>query len=77
MGKPVVGLWKYSGQSRIFKEVLQVPLYMRIEYETGGGIRFRKMRIRFGIILSILMRQRINENMVRTDSQDYGADEIG
>ena len=49
---------------------------MRIEYETGGGIRFRKMRIRFGIILSILMRQRINENMVRTDSQDYGADEI-
>ena len=22
------------------------------------------------------MRQRINENMVRTDSQDYGADEI-
>lgn len=37
MGKPVVGLWKYSVQSRIFKEVLQVPLYMRIEYETGGG----------------------------------------
>ena len=34
------------------------------------------MRIRFGIILSILMRQRINENTVWTDSQDYGADEI-
>ena len=31
------------------------------------------MRIHFGTILSILMRQRINENMVWTDSQDYGA----
>ena len=34
------------------------------------------MRIRFGTILSLLMRRRINENMVWTDSQDYGADEI-
>ena len=28
------------------------------------------------MILSILMKQRINENTVWTDSQDYGADEI-
>ena len=49
---------------------------MRIEYETRGLIRFREMRIHFGTILSILMRQRINENMFWTDSQDYGADEI-
>ena len=35
-----------------------------------------KMRILFGTILSSLMRQRINENTVWTDSQDYGADEI-
>ena len=49
---------------------------MRIEYETRGLIRFREMRIHFGMILSILMKQRINENMVWTDSQDYGADEI-
>ena len=35
-----------------------------------------KMRIHFGTILSILRRRRINENMVWTDSQDYGADEI-
>ena len=34
------------------------------------------MRIHFGTILPILMRRRINENMVWTDSQDYGADEI-
>ena len=49
---------------------------MRIEYETRGLIRFREMRIHLGTILSILMRRRINENMVWTDSQDYGADEI-
>ena len=49
---------------------------MRIEYETKGLIRFREMRIHFGMILSVLMKQRINENMVWTDSQDYGADEI-
>ena len=49
---------------------------MRIEYETRGLIRFREMRIHFGMILSILMKRRINENMVWTDSQDYGADEI-
>ena len=49
---------------------------MRIEYETKGLIRFQEMRIHFGMILSILMRRRINENMVWTDSQDYGADEI-
>ena len=49
---------------------------MRIEYETRGLIGFREMRIHFGAILPILMRQRINENTVRTDSQDYGADEI-
>ena len=49
---------------------------MRIEYETRGLIRFREMRIHFGIILSVLMKQRINENMVWTDSQDYGVDEI-
>ena len=49
---------------------------MRIEYETRGLIRSQGMRIRFGLILSILMRRRINENMVWTDSQDYGADEI-
>ena len=34
------------------------------------------MRIHFGMILSILRRGRINENMVWTDSQDYGADEL-
>ena len=34
------------------------------------------MRIHFGMILSILMRRRINENTVWTNSQDYGADEI-
>ena len=34
------------------------------------------MRIHFGMILSVLMKQRINENMVWTDSQDYGADGI-
>jgi len=49
---------------------------MRIEYETRGLIRFREMRIHFGMILSILRTRRINENMVWTDSQDYGADEI-
>ena len=49
---------------------------MRIEYETKGLIRFREMRIHFGMILSILRRRRINENTVWTDSQDYGADEI-
>jgi hypothetical protein len=49
---------------------------MRIEYETRGLIRFREMRIHFGMILSVLMKQRINENTVWTDSQDYGADEI-
>ena len=49
---------------------------MRIEYETKGLIRFQEMRIQFGMILPILMRQRINENTVWTDSQDYGADEI-
>ena len=35
-----------------------------------------KMRIRFGTILSLLMRPRDDENTVWTDSQDYGADEI-
>ena len=30
----------------------------------------------FGTILSLLMKQLINENMVWTDSQGYGADEI-
>ena len=49
---------------------------MRIEYETRGLIRFREMRIHFGMILSVLMKQLINENMVWTDSQDYDADEI-
>ena len=49
---------------------------MRIDYEMRGLIRFREMRIHFGMILSVLMKQRINENMVWTDSQDYGADEI-
>ena len=34
------------------------------------------MRIHFGTILPILRRRRINENMVWTDSQDYGVDEI-
>ena len=34
------------------------------------------MRIRFGAILSLLIRKRMNENMVWTDSQDYSADEI-
>ena len=35
-------------------------------------IRFRKMRIRFGTILSILMRLKNDENTVWTDSQlDY------
>ena len=34
------------------------------------------MKIRFEMILSILRRRQINENMVWIDSQDYGADEI-
>ena len=49
---------------------------MRIEYETRGLIRFRKMRIQFGTILSILIGKWINENTVWTDSQGCGADEI-
>ena len=36
----------------------------------------REMRILFGMVLTVLRGQRINENMVWTDSQDYGADEI-
>ena len=36
----------------------------------------REMRILFGMILTVLRGRRINENMVWTDSQDYGADEI-
>ena len=42
----------------------------------GIGKDDNEMRIHFGMILSILRRRRINENMVWTDSQDYGADEI-
>ena len=34
------------------------------------------MRIHLRDIRSLLMRQRMNENMIWTDSQDYGADEI-
>ena len=34
------------------------------------------MRILFGMVLTVLRGRRINENMVWTDSQDYGADEI-
>ena len=49
---------------------------MRVEYETKGLIRFQEMRILFGMILTVLRGRRINENMVWTDSQDYGADEI-
>ena len=49
---------------------------MRVEYETKGLIRFQEMRILFGMILTVLRRRQINENMVWTDSQDYGADEI-
>ena len=36
----------------------------------------REMRILFGMVLTVLRGRRINENMVWTDSQDYGADEI-
>ena len=35
-----------------------------------------QMRIWFGTILTLIMRHKINENTVRTDIQDYGADEI-
>ena len=35
-----------------------------------------EMRIHFGAILSILIGKWIDANMVWTDSQDYGADEI-
>ena len=42
----------------------------------GSGKDDNEMRIQFGMILSSLRRRRINENMIRTDSQDYGADEI-
>ena len=35
-----------------------------------------KMRTQFGLILTIPIRLRISENMVWTNSQDYGADEI-
>ena len=48
---------------------------MRVEYETKGLIRFQEMRILFGMILTVLRGRRINENIVWTDSQDYGADE--
>jgi len=34
------------------------------------------MRIRFGLILTLQMRLRINENTVWIDFQDYSADEI-
>jgi hypothetical protein len=34
------------------------------------------MRILFGMVLTVLRGRLINENMVWTDSQDYGADEI-
>ena len=33
----------------------------------------REMRIHFGMVLTVLRRRRINENMVWTDSLDYGA----
>ena len=36
----------------------------------------REMRILFGMIFTVLRGRRINENMVWTDSQDYGAEEI-
>ena len=36
----------------------------------------REMRILFGMVLTVLRGRRINENMVWTDSKDYGADEI-
>ena len=36
----------------------------------------REMRIHFGMVLTVLRGRRINENMVWTDSKDYGADEI-
>ena len=36
----------------------------------------REMRILFGMVLTVMRGRRINENMVWTDSQDYGADEI-
>ena len=49
---------------------------MRVEYETKELIRFQEMRILFGMIIAVLRGRRINENMVWTDSQDYGADEI-
>ena len=42
----------------------------------GSGKDDNEMRIQFGMILSSLRRRRINENMVWTDSQDYGVDEI-
>ena len=42
----------------------------------GGGKDDNEMRIQFGLILSLLMKLKMNENMVWTDSQDYGADEI-
>ncbi len=35
----------------------------------GSGKDDNEMRIQFGMILSILRRRRINENMVWTDSQ--------
>ena len=36
----------------------------------------REMRILFGMVLTVLRGRRINENMIRTNSQDYAADEI-
>ena len=42
----------------------------------GSGKDDNEMRIQFGMILTVLRGRRINENMVWTDSQDYGADEI-
>ena len=47
---------------------------MRIEHQTWGlPISWRDKNV---LTLPLQMRLRINENMVWTDSQDYGVDEI-
>ena len=51
-------------------------LLLMTDMQLHASAPLPKMRIQFGTILSLLMILWMNENMVWTDSQDYGADEI-
>ena len=53
------------------------PLFLTYLISLNGVSPYFPLIFHFGgMIPSILMKLRINENMVWTDSQDYGADEI-